>query len=172
MPRRLSALLAAAAIVVAACGSQLAAEPGLVTPAGDPSAPAQLRFTAETLAGQPFSGESLLGKPAVLWFWAPWCPACQREASTVAKVAAANPAVTFVGVAARADVPAMREFVDKYDMAGLAQLADTDAAVWAKFGVTQQPAYAFVSSDASIDVVKGTLPEAQLTQRVHRLVAK
>ena len=172
MSRWLTVLLAATAIVVAACGSQPATGPSLATPAGDPSAPAQLQFTSKTLDGQPFFGESLWGKPAILWFWAPWCSVCQREAPTVAKVAAANPAVTFIGVAARADVAAMREFVDKYHMAGFAQLADNDAVVWAKFGVTQQPAYAFVSQDGSIDVVKGTLSETQLAEKVHGLAAR
>ncbi|MGH3555849.1 MAG: thioredoxin domain-containing protein, partial [Mycobacterium sp.] len=110
-----------------------------------------------------------LGKPAVLLFWAPWCSHCQQAAPMVSRVAAANPAVTFVGVAARADVPAMRVFVDKYHLGGFTQLADTDAAVWAKFGVTQQPAYAFVRPDGSVDVVKGDLPESGLTERVSTL---
>jgi hypothetical protein len=41
--------------------------------------------------------------------------------------------------------------------------------VWAKFGVTQQPAYAFVTADGDIDVVGGSLPEAALTERVTTL---
>jgi hypothetical protein len=32
--------------------------------------PDQLKFTAGTMDGGEFSGESLAGKPAVLWFWA------------------------------------------------------------------------------------------------------
>jgi hypothetical protein len=37
--------------------------------------PKQRSFTAKTVDGKEFSGESLTGKPAVLWFWAdelPW----------------------------------------------------------------------------------------------------
>ena len=67
----------------------------------------RLDFTGTTLSGAPFNGASLQGKPAVLWFWTPWCPFCNAEAPSVSSVAAANPKVTFVGVAARSDVAAM-----------------------------------------------------------------
>jgi thiol-disulfide isomerase/thioredoxin len=165
MGRRLIVLLAAATLLlVGACSS--------TSPTAeheDSGVPAQLQFTAKTLDGQPFSGESLLGGPVVLWFWAPWCPTCQRDAPMVSRVAAANPAVTFVGVGAQDQLPAMQEFVEKYHVDGFIELADTDAAVWAKFGVTHQPAYAFVGSAGDIDVVKGSLPESDLTARVQAL---
>ncbi|WP_246216690.1 redoxin domain-containing protein [Mycobacterium botniense] len=154
--------MAAAALLLAGCGWSHTTAP----------APVQLQFSAKTLAGQPFSGESLRGKPSVLWFWAPWCPQCQQEASTVAKVAAANPAVTFVGVAGHDRIPAMQAFVDKYRLGGFTQLADTDGTIWARFGVTHQPAYAFVSSHGSVDVVKSSLRESQLSERVHALVTQ
>ena len=41
----------------------------------------RLDFTATTLSGAPFNGASLQGKPAVLWFWTPWCPFCNAEAA-------------------------------------------------------------------------------------------
>lgn len=156
----LTALLLSATMLLAGCGSgsSQSAEPG-----------AQLHFTAKTLDGQPFSGESLSGKPAVLWFWAPWCPACQGEAPGVARVAAANPLVTFVGVGAQDKLPALQEFAAKYGVDKFTELADTDAAVWAKFGVTRQPAYAFIRSDGSVEVVKGSLAESDLTDRVAAL---
>lgn len=176
MKLRFAAALAALAVASAACGSQSAASPA--SPAQSPGAadggsaqqvPAKLQFNATTLDGGDFAGTSLLGKPAVLWFWAPWCPNCQREAPAVARTAAANPGVTFVGVAAQDQVSAMKEFVDKYSLGGFTHLADTDAAVWAKFGVTYQPAYAFVGSDGGIDTVKSGLSEPELTERVTAL---
>lgn len=129
----------------------------------------QLRFTAKTVDGKDFSGQTLAGKPAVLWFWTPWCPLCQREAPTVAKVAQANTGVTFIGVAAQDQVPAMQEFVSKYKMDSFAHLADLDASVWTRFGVTAQPAFAFIGADGKVDVVKGTLSEQDLAARVTRL---
>src|SRR5215203_7527634 len=61
----------------------------LVSP---PSAVAddRLQFTGTTLSGAPFNGASLVGKPAVLWFWTPWCPFCNAEAPSVSQVAAAR----------------------------------------------------------------------------------
>lgn len=135
------------------------------------SVPEQLQFTAKTVDGRGFSGHSLLGKPAVLWFWAPWCPTCRGEAPTVAKVAHTNPAVTFVGVAARDQLPAMRQFVAQYHLGSFPQLADLDGAVWQRFGVTAQPAYAFLSASGAVDVVEGTLSEQQLTQRINQLAS-
>src|SRR3712207_5182699 len=55
-------------------------------PVGTP-VPEQLNFSAKTVDGQEFSGASLAGKPALLWFWAPWCPKCQAEAPTIAEAA-------------------------------------------------------------------------------------
>jgi peroxiredoxin len=87
----------------------------------------------------------------------------------VGRLADAHADVTFVGVAALDQLPAMQKFVDEYPVKGFSHLADTDGAVWAKFGITQQPAYAFVSADGNIDVVRGSIPEAALTERVTAL---
>src|SRR6202022_4941927 len=104
MKARLIMVIAAAALVL-----------GLISA---PSAVAddRLNFTGTTLSGAPFTGASLQGKPAVLWFWTPWCPFCNAEAPGVSQVAAANPGVTFVGVAAHSDVGAMQNFVSKYNL--------------------------------------------------------
>lgn len=134
------------------------------------SVPAQLDFVAQTVGGQEFSGQTLAGKPAVFWFWAPWCPTCQREAPEVAEAARANPDATFVGVAALDQQPAMQEFVDRYDLGFFTNIADIDGAVWQRFGVTAQPAFAFVTADGSVDVVSGTLGAPALDTRISTLV--
>lgn len=177
MPGRLTTSLAAAALLVVACqpsnaGSEMSGtSPSTSAMARGDAAqvPNQLKFSAKTLDGKPFSGESLLGTPAAFWFWTPWCPTCQREAPMVGRVAAANPAVRFVGVAGHDGVPAMQAFVDKYRLGGFTELADTGGMIWAKFGVTHQPAYAFLDSQGSISVVKGSMSESQLAERVHAL---
>ena len=160
--RSLAAVLTAVAatlLLVAGCGSRTTAEGS------------QLEFSAQTLDGRPFSGASLKGRPAVLWFWAPWCPVCQQDAPLVAQVATANPAVTFVGVGARDQLGALQDFVSKYGVDGFTELNDADAVVWTRFGVTRQPAYAFISPDGQVEVVKGSLPEAELSSRVQALTA-
>ncbi|CAJ1494004.1 redoxin domain-containing protein [[Mycobacterium] kokjensenii] len=144
---------------------------GLIFGCGSPTRAedAQLDFTAQTLDGRPFSGTSLHGRPAVLWFWAPFCPLCQKDAPMVARLAETHPNVTFVGVGAQDRLEALRAFVTRYGVDGFTELADTDAAVWAKFGVTRQPAYAFISPDGRVEVVTGSLAEAELNRRLAAL---
>lgn len=171
MNRVVRVLLVIGALVLAtACGAQPASTGGSGTsPAGGGD---QLNFTSRTLDGREFSGQELAGKPAVLWFWSPWCTICQREAPTVAEAARANPAVRFVGVAAQDQIPAMQTFVDRYGMGSFAHLADTDASVWRRFGVTAQPAFAFVGADGRVDVVRGGLSEQELGGRLTALSGK
>ena len=140
-----------------------------------PSAVAEdrLNFTGTTLSGAPFEGSSLQGKPAVLWFWAPWCPFCNREAPGVSAVAAANPAVTFVGIAARSDVGAMQDFVSKYHL-NFTNLNDADGSLWARFNVPWQPAYLFVKADGTSSFVNNptsAMPQQELADRVAALTA-
>jgi thiol-disulfide isomerase/thioredoxin len=134
-----------------------------------PVVPEQLRFTASTVDGKEFSGESLAGKPALLWFWAPWCPKCNAEAPTIAEAASTAGNVAFVGVAAQDELPAMQEFVQKHDLGSFPHLADTDAAVWQRFGVTYQPAYAFISSDGTVEMEADQLDKDELAARVGAL---
>ncbi|MFC0106157.1 redoxin domain-containing protein [Kibdelosporangium aridum] len=183
-----AALAAILTTALAACGADTSSTaPGGETPAPpqtastgtsttstqtSPSVPDQLKFTAQTVDGQSFSGDSLAGKKAVLWFWAPWCPKCRAEAPRVAAAAQATSGkVTFVGVAAQDALPAMKKFVTDYKVSGFTHLADLDAAIWTRFGVTQQPAYAFIGPDGKIDVVKQQLSESALTERVNALTA-
>jgi thiol-disulfide isomerase/thioredoxin len=143
---------------------------GLVSP---PAAVAddRLQFTGTTLSGAPFSGSSLVGKPAVLWFWTPWCPFCNAEAPSVSQVAAANPGVTFVGVAARSDVAALQGFVSKYNL-NFTNLNDADGSIWARYNVPWQPAYVFYRADGSSTFVNNptaAMPQQELSDRVAAL---
>lgn len=132
--------------------------------------PEQLKFTTKTVDGKDFSGESLAGKPAVLWFWAPWCPKCRGEAAGVADtVKSVGTTVTFVGVAARDGVPNMQKFVEQYKLGDFAHLADTDLAIWRRFGVVEQPAYAFIGKDGKVEVVTDRVSKDDLMRRAQAL---
>jgi len=131
----------------------------------------RLQFTGTTLSGAPFNGASLQGKPAVLWFWTPWCPFCNAEAPGVSQVAAANPAVTFVGVAAHSDVGAMQGFVSKYNLR-FTTLNDADGSIWARYNVPWQPAWVFYRADGSSTFVNNptsAMPQDELAGRVAAL---
>jgi thiol-disulfide isomerase/thioredoxin len=131
----------------------------------------RLQFTATTLSGAPFNGASLQGKPAVLWFWTPWCPFCNAEAPGVSQVAATNPGVTFVGVAAHSDVGAMQGFVSKYNLR-FTNLNDANGSIWARYNVPWQPAYVFYRADGSSTFVNNptsAMPQDELAGRVAAL---
>ena len=132
-----------------------------------------LNFTGTTLGGGTFNGSSLQGKPAVLWFWTPWCPFCNMEAPSVSAVSAANPGVTFVGVATRADNAAMQNFVSKYNL-NFTNLNDADGSIWAKFRVPWQPAYVFLKPDGSSTFVNNptsAMSQQELSDRVRALTS-
>ncbi|MEV4314218.1 redoxin domain-containing protein [Actinocrispum sp. NPDC049592] len=168
MVRGLVALLL---VVLAGCGAPQASAPRQA-PAAPGQVPKLLQFSAKTLDDKDFSGQSLLGKPAVLWFWAPWCPRCQGEAPHLGSLAHDNAGkITFVGVGAQDGVPAMKKFVAENKVDGFAHLADVDAAIWKKFGVTEQPAYAFIQADGTTQVVKQQLTEEGLNEKVRELSA-
>lgn len=132
---------------------------------------ADLNFTGTTLSGAQFNGTSLQGKPAVLWFWTPWCPFCNQEAPSVAAVSAANPGVTFVGIATRADNSALQGFVAKYGL-NFTNINDADGSIWAKFNVPWQPAYVFLRPDGSSSFVNNptsAMSQQELSDRVSAL---
>ncbi len=148
--------LALAVVLVfglSSCGIDSSADDGVAAPSADEA----LSFTAETVSGADFDASTLAGKDAVLWFWAPWCTACRREAPYVAQSQADHPEVTFVGVAGLGETDAMREFVDDYAVDGFEHLVDLDGSLWQRFDVVQQPAYAFVDDDGSVEVVRGEI---------------
>jgi thiol-disulfide isomerase/thioredoxin len=140
-------------------------------PSGSAAAtvPERLDFTAKTVDGTDFSGATLAGKPVVFWFWTPWCPTCQAEAPEVAKVARDNPDVVFVGVSAQADVPAMKQFMDRYGTGVFPNIADLDGTVWQRFGVTGQPSFALVSRDGTVEMIRGPLSKWDLVVNVANL---
>lgn len=129
----------------------------------------ELEFTAQTVGGASFDGTTLAGRDAVLWFWAPWCTECRREAPYVAAAQTERSDVTFVGVAGLGETAAMQDFVDDYDLDAFEHLADLDGSLWQRFGIVQQPAYAFIDADGTIDVVRGELGEAGLAERIDAL---
>ena len=146
---------------------------GLLTAPRVLAADDRLQFGASTLSGASFNGATLQGKPSVLWFWTPWCPFCNAEAPGVSQVAAANRAVTFVGVAAHSDVGAMQDFVSKYNL-NFTNLNDTDGSIWARYNVPWQPAYVFYRADGTSTFVNNptsAMSQQELAGRVAALTS-
>jgi thiol-disulfide isomerase/thioredoxin len=166
---RLRLAIARLAVVVASAAMAF----GLLSAPRVLAAADRLLFTGTTLSGAPFNGASLQGKPAVLWFWTPWCPFCNAEAPGVSQVAAANPRVAFVGVAAHSDVGAMQDFVSKYHL-NFTDLNDADGSIWARYNVPWQPAYVFYRADGTSTFVNNptsAMSQQELSGRVAALTS-
>jgi thiol-disulfide isomerase/thioredoxin len=132
----------------------------------------RLQFNGTTLSGAQFNGASLTGKPVMMFFWASWCPFSNAGAPAVSQIAAANPKVTFVGIAGRSDVASMQSFVSKYNM-NFTNLNDADGSLWARFNVPWQPAYLFYRPDGSSTFVNNptqAMSQQELSDRVSSLV--
>jgi thiol-disulfide isomerase/thioredoxin len=130
---------------------------------------ADLNFTAQTLSGQSVSGAQLVGHPSVLWFWAPGCADCVRLAPTVMSSVAKHPGVMFVGVAGLGNRSAIGKASEQMHTDSLTNLIDSRGAVWRAFGVTTQPAFAFVSADGRIEVHKGSVSAADLEAMIAKI---
>jgi thiol-disulfide isomerase/thioredoxin len=141
-------------------------------PAGPPPAAAEvLRFTATTVDGATFDGSTLAGKPAVLWFWAPWCGTCAGQALSVAETAAKyDGRVGVVGVAGLGDRAAMHEFIADTEVGGVVHLDDQSGAVWRLFGVTEQSTYVLIDPAGTV-VHRGWLDSVRFEERVAALAA-
>lgn len=145
-----------------------APRPSVAPPARAPKPTGALAFTTKTVAGTSFDGASLAGKPSVLWFWTPWCPACHGQVADVVKVAATyGGKVNVVGVAGLDRAGPIKEFVAEKKLT-FTNLADTSGTVWKHFGVKQQAYYVLIDAKGKITYT-GYIPNNRLAERVRAL---
>ncbi|MBF9317177.1 redoxin domain-containing protein [Mycobacteroides chelonae] len=145
-----------------------AANPHASTLTAEPLVPWQLQFIAQSLDGGGFSGEDLWGKPTVLWFWEPSCAACKSQATIVRAAAAKHPSITFVGVGIKASATDLRAFIRNHPVE-FTQVIDTSTNISSRFGITQSPAYAFITEGGVINTAKKPLSQHDLTKQVNKL---
>ncbi|GAA0470883.1 thiol:disulfide interchange protein [Paractinoplanes deccanensis] len=183
--------MAAAALVLTACGTGAEEPAGSAPPVPSSAAtatsaaptatattatatvPAVLKFTGTTLDGEAFDGATLAGKPVVFWFWAPWCPKCQAEGPAVAKAAAKyGDKVRVVGIAGLdKSKDAINQFVDRTGTSGIVHLDDRTGALYKHFGVTSQSSYRFVSPGGGTESATGPLDERELADLIDQHTA-
>ncbi len=169
---RTLALLIATAALLAGCGTNTANTadiPGSAAGVSNASAPSSLRFTAETVAGTDFDASKLAGKPAVFWFWAPWCPTCRAQISGVSELAEQfGDDVAVVGVGALDEEAAIADFASNVGDA-VTVVSDPDGAVWRHFEVTSQSTYVVLDADGD-EAATGFLDDQALVDVVDDLV--
>jgi thiol-disulfide isomerase/thioredoxin len=168
--RRLVCLLVVVVMAVAGCGGNGGSSAGGADrPASTPAA-SPLEFTATTVDGKPFDGRSLVGRPAVLWFWAPWCPVCLQQAPGVRKaVEQYGDQVAIVGVAGLDKAAAMPEFIRLAKIGSITNLSDEPGEVWKRFGITSQSIFVLIDATGAV-TFRGRLDADEVPARVAELL--
>lgn len=193
MPRNVMVLVSTlAALVLAGCaeadsGQDDAAQEPLAssaTTSGDPAAPEAdvspseesdapdtgsvpetLDFVGTSVSGDEFDGASLVGRPTLLWFWAPWCPTCRGQIPQVQGLADDHAGeLNVVGVGSLDSSEAIADFAD--DVPGIVHLEDTDGELWKRFGVTEQSSFVLLDEDGSVAFEAGYGGTDELGARV------
>ena len=160
--------------------------PSSTSPAASPSRPASdaavpsdagvsyagPAFSAPTLDGGFLSDADVAGQPTVMWFWAPWCGVCQKEAPQVAEAARElDGEAVVVGVGGFGEAGAMREFVAERGLEGIPHLEDPAGRVWGAFGVVGQPTTVFMDAAGNLEVVPGVLTAQEIVDRARALAS-
>ncbi len=130
-------------------------------------------FKGTTLTGTNFSGAELAGKPAVLWFWAPWCVKCLVAAPDVRALANSfKGKVKVIGIPGLAPVNDMKQFVKKTRTSNFVHLPDADGAIWLHFEIPVQSSFIFMTSNGTISRQLGSISKSELFKRTRQLIKK
>lgn len=153
-------------------GATPSSEPPITEPtrtARTDPVPALLRFEGRTVSGKRFAGASLAGEPALLWFWAPWCPTCRSQIPQVRDIASTySDEVTVVGVGGLDDAPAIARFAQ--EVPEVIHLTDPEGAVWRHFEITEQSSFVLLGADGEEILTTGYGGADDLADRIASLV--
>jgi cytochrome c biogenesis protein CcmG, thiol:disulfide interchange protein DsbE len=104
----------------------------------------------QRLAGPPVTIRSLHGRPALVLFWASWCPQCQQEAQAVRSFAASQAgAGRIVGVDWADKRHAARAFLRRHHWT-FSNLRDQTGEVGLSYGLTKLPALFVIDRHGNI----------------------
>jgi len=154
--------------------SEAASEEAAATEAGgaeeeDVGVPELLQFEATTLDGAAFDGSSLVGKPTVLWFWAPWCTTCIGQIPQVEALAAQYAGeANVVGVGGLDSDSAIEDFAA--DLDGLTSLVDDEGAIWQRFEIIEQSSFVILDADGQEVARSGYGDDVDLSSEVAGLL--
>ncbi len=91
------------------------------------------------------------GRPTLLWFWAPHCSFCRREAPELLAFAADHGAdIDTIGVGAQDSLDEAYAFLDETGTGDLGMVWDATGRSWIHYGVTNQPTVILLGADGQI----------------------
>ena len=64
----------------------------------------------------------------------------------------------------------MESFVDDNAVGAFEHLIDIDGVIWSELEIFDQPAFAFVNDDGTVEVKIGSFEETELAERVQALI--
>jgi thiol-disulfide isomerase/thioredoxin len=129
-----------AVIVLFVCG-QLFVNRGLVS--GAPPS----NLYGHTLDGETFELTQFKGRPSVVYFWASWCPVCERMQGTVKSVAADHPLISLA--LQSGGETEVRRYMHDHDYSPMT-LLDEDGAIGKRFGLRGVPALFVLGPEGDI----------------------
>jgi thiol-disulfide isomerase/thioredoxin len=157
-------------LLVAGCAAPGKVAPVKVAPVNAAPAAHPLAFSGRTLDGAAFDASTLAGKPAILWFWAPWCATCASEAQSINDLRTEYAGkLGILGIAGMGNNKDMHRFVSDLEVKNV-NLDDRAGVIWKKFGITEQSTYVLVDRTGTV-VTTAYLDDLQLTDKVKSLVA-
>lgn len=125
-----------------------------------------LDISGRTLDDATFDSGSYAGRPAVVNFFASWCPSCRDEAAGLAAFARAHPEVTFVGVDIQDKLADARDFVARYDVR-YPVVRDDDGEIAWRYGVDGLPTTMFFDREGrQVEVVVGPMDRAGFEEKL------
>ncbi|HUY74640.1 MAG TPA: redoxin family protein [Candidatus Dormibacteraeota bacterium] len=145
------------------------AQPQQPAPGGGGTAPG---FDLAGTDGRTFGRTDLAGKPAVINFWASYCPPCKAEMPLLQQQVGRQPGVQLVLIDEGDSAEAARAFLESVGV-HQAALLDSDLAAGRAYGVTALPMTVFLRADGTISGRQvGQLSESVLAAQLSNLASQ
>ena len=113
------------------------------------------QLSGTTIDGEAFELSSAKGKPAVVNFFAEWCPPCNMEARELVAFSEAHPEAAVIGVGWDDDQPDIEAFVKKYGIR-YPVVMDESRQIGDAWGVTAIPTTFFLDAQGVVqDTIVG-----------------
>ena len=100
------------------------------------------------------------GKPAILFFWATWCPHCRMALKDLNKTAQdiENKNIKILLIDIGEGIPEVQEYAKKNKLT-LDVFLDKETSLQEPYGIIGVPTFVFISSDGKIKAVEHALPQ-------------